>query len=326
MNLNASPSFKYARPFAAAPYLEVVDHDGIEPLDDQIGAFPKLDMPATAEAALFGGDHGDLFALLDGAAITGLEERIEAEGLDHRCLFSGAAEEEYHAAAPRLVRLTRGSTLLRSMFTKAGRPWDLWQTKAGVFLRSQASIDQLRAHLRHFTRVQDSDEKWFFFRFCDAEAMYHYLSMDPPLLDNMARFFEARHEHKVTWILPVGSRLRVLTNRYRHQPRSGVMRLSAEEFDALRQGKWWSFLERVDEAIRTESPALSHKPEHISALGLEGFQKGFRIEKALYLYIHASLLCHNKGRDPRQLLSSLQDDGRSMSQLDLAEQFYRNSV
>lgn len=322
MNRNAAPRLSYAYPVAAASYLEVADHDGIAPLDAQIADFPKRDVPDAARAALFGGDDGALYALLDGAAIPGLPDRLHAEGLDHRCLFSGKAEQDFHAAAPWLVRLDRGARLLRSLFTSAGRPWDLWQKKPGVFLRSPAPIDDIRAHLRRLTRVQDAADKWFFFRFYDAEAMYHYMAMDPPVLDNLARFFQARHEQPVTWILPVGARLRVLRNLYAHPLRPGTMRLSAEEFNALRRGRWGDFLDRVEQALRADHPGLAHDPNDIGELAMQGFGQGFRVEKALYLYISASLLCRAKGIDPRRAMGQ---GGGEMSQMDRAELFYRNS-
>lgn len=323
MNLNAALSRKYARPLASEPYLWISDHDGIAPLDAQIGVFPKQDVPAAAKAALFDGDDGALFALLDGAAIPGLQERLASEGLDHVCLFAGKAEQDFQTVAPWLVRLQAGSRLLRSLFTSAGRPGDLWQKRPGVFLRSHASIDDLRAHLRHLTRVQDAGDKWFFFRFCDAEAMYHYMAMDPPVLDNLARFFQARHEHAVSWILPVGSRLRVLRNLYQHPLRPGIMRLTAEEFAALRRGKWQDFLDRVETALHADHPQLAPQTYDIGALALNGFQAGFRVEKALYLYISATLLCRANNTDP---MAALGQDTGAMSQMDRAEQFYRNSL
>ena len=322
MNLNATPKLNYAHPATSAPYLGIEDHDGITPLDSQIGVFPKRDVPAAAEAALFCDGDSALFALLDGAAIPDLPERLAGEGLEHCSLFSGQAEQDFHAAAPRLVRLRPGSRMLRALFTSAGRPWDLWQKRAGVFLRSAASIDELRAHLRHLTRVQDARGIWFFFRFCDAEAMYHYMAMERPVLDNLARFFQGRHEHPVSWILPVGSRLRVLRNQYLHPSRPGPIQLSAEEFDALRRGRWWDFLDRVEQALRADHPDLAQPRHDINDLALRGFDQGFRVEKALYLYISATLLCRAHGIDPQ---AALGQDDRVMSQMDQAELFYRNS-
>lgn len=323
MNLNAAPRLDYAHPAASAPYLGVEDHDGVAPLDAQVGAFPKLDVPTAAKAALLDGDAGALFALLDGAAIPGLQERLEAEELEHRCLFSGDARDELQTVAPWLVRLEPGSKLLRSIFTSAGRPWDLWDKKPGVFLRSRASIDDLRAQLRQMTRVKDAGDKWFYFRFYEAESMYYYMAMQPPVLDNLARFFQARHGQPVTWILPVGSRLRVLRNLYQHPLRTGPMRLTAEEFNALRLGKWHEFLERVEEALQEDHPRLAAHPHTLGELALMGWQQGFRVEKALYLYISASLLCRAKGCDPNAALGS---DTGAMSQMDRAEQFYRNTL
>lgn len=322
MNLNAQPRFAYVNPVLDKPYLMITDHHGIAPLDAQFGMFPKLDFPSAAEEALLGGNEDSLFVLLDGALVPSLEERIEAEGLISRSLFAGRAEEEYREVAPRLVQLRRGSSLLRSLFTDAGRPSDLWRHKPGLFLQSKVSIDTLRAHLRRFTRVQDADGKWFYFRMHDAESMNYYFAMKLPVLENLSRFFEMREGGSVTWILPIGERLRVVRNRFRYEPRGGSLRLSAEEFDAFRLGKWHEFLMRVEDAIRAEHPALDHHANDIPSAALEGFSNGFRVEKALYLFILSNLMCRSQSIDYSEILREFQSGSR-LSEMDLAETFHR---
>ena len=90
---------------------------------------------------------------------------LEASGLDHTCLFQGAAAEDLRDVAPWLVRLEEGHRLTRGLFAHGNAPWDMWDREPGIFLRSTATLAALRKHLRKFTKVQDEDGMWYYARF-----------------------------------------------------------------------------------------------------------------------------------------------------------------
>lgn len=110
------------------------------------------------------------FAILDAAKIKNLPELLEASGLEYRCLFQGQAVEDMGACAPWLVRLEPGAGLTRKLFMDE-RSLGLWHMAASTFVRSRFSFDELWRHFRKFTRLQDEDGKWLFFRFWDIQSL-----------------------------------------------------------------------------------------------------------------------------------------------------------
>jgi len=97
-------------------------------------------------------------------------EMLEASGLEHRCLFKGEAAQEMRDVAPYVVRLEEGVDFTRNLFSHDPEqevPWFMWDREPGIYIRSRGSLDDMWKHFRKFTKVQDEDGKWFYFRFFD---------------------------------------------------------------------------------------------------------------------------------------------------------------
>ncbi len=108
------------------------------------------------------------YALLDGALILGLPERLEASGLPYACLYEGEAVTEFADTAPYIVQLFPDASLTRALFSKYekdGIQRGLWADEVGIIVQSQASLRGLRSHFRRFTYLQDEQGKRVFFRF-----------------------------------------------------------------------------------------------------------------------------------------------------------------
>ncbi|OCX62069.1 hypothetical protein BFP70_14525 [Thioclava sp. SK-1] len=150
----------------------------LEPLDAQFGTLPKVCVPDNVMTRLFG-DGSDpslkTYAIIDAAIIHGLVEILASSGLEYRCLFQGPTAEQLGDAAPYLVALQHDHELTRRLFTRSGQPADLWERKAGIFLRSPAAFDELWRHFRKFTRVQDVAGHWLYFRFWEQATLPAYL-------------------------------------------------------------------------------------------------------------------------------------------------------
>lgn len=151
---------------------------GVHPLDAQLGVWPKKTVPDVLRDPLFGaGRPGALplnsFALLDAARAPDLVELLSNSTLDWCCLFTGKAEKELKDVAPYLVSLVEGDRFTRLLFTDAGMSNNLWPPNAGILLRSHLSMEDMRRHLRKFTRIQDDDDNWFYFRFWEIAALEH---------------------------------------------------------------------------------------------------------------------------------------------------------
>lgn len=107
--------------------------------------------------------------------MTNLPELLERSGLEHRCLFKGDAYDELKNVAPWIVRLEEGSAFTRNLFTRSDASWHLWEREPGIYFRSRGALDEMWRHFRKFTRVQDKDQQWFYWRFWDVETVPIFL-------------------------------------------------------------------------------------------------------------------------------------------------------
>lgn len=188
----------------AGPALEVETIEGIEPLDDQFGVDVSKTVPDALFDALFGqpepskteiaaagGDPENVpplhtYAILDAAKVTNLPELLETSGLEHRCLFKGNAYDELRDVAPWIVQIEDGNGFTRNLFTCTDAPWHLWDQEPGIYVRSRGTLDEVWRHFRKFTRVQDEDAKWYYWRFWEPKWIIGQLSDMQP--DQIHRF------------------------------------------------------------------------------------------------------------------------------------------
>ena len=109
---------------------------------------------------------------------------LEASGLEHRCLFKGSAFDELKDVAPWIVRLEEGNGFTRNLFTRSDAPWHLWDKEVGVYLRSCQMLNDMWGHFRKFTKVQDEDAKWYYWRFWEPKWIIGQLTdMQPNQVD-----------------------------------------------------------------------------------------------------------------------------------------------
>lgn len=171
-----------------APVLFFETIQGVEPLGDQLGVLPPKTVPDALHEPFFGqpkpsevevAQYGSTeavppmrtYAILDAAKVFGLPEILESSGLECRCLFKGDAYDDLKDVAPWIVRLEDGNPFVRHQFTAGKEPWLMWGKEAGVYVRSRASFDDMWRHFRKFTRVQDQNGKWYYFRFWEPSML-----------------------------------------------------------------------------------------------------------------------------------------------------------
>lgn len=175
--------------------LQVETIEGVEPLDIQIGVFPKKAVPDVLYDALFGqpdptaaeieaagGDPAAVppmqtYAILDGAKVTNLPELLERSGLEHRCLFKGAGYDELKNVAPWIVRLEEDNAFTRNLFTRSDAHWHLWDREPGIYVRSRGTLADMWRHFRKLTRVKTDSGQWLFFRFYEPEVAGDFLEV-----------------------------------------------------------------------------------------------------------------------------------------------------
>jgi hypothetical protein len=145
---------------------------------------------------------GQLFAVLDGALIARLPERLEASGLPHRRLLD-VPDTDVDEVAPWLVALRPGNRLTQALFADPdkNRQMALWPTGAAMFILADTPLPDLSAHLKGFLRVTDAVDQVYFFRFWDrtlAPAYFAAIADDPGLL---ARWFRPTRGGQITALL-----------------------------------------------------------------------------------------------------------------------------
>ncbi len=171
-----------------APALSIETIEGVEPLGDQWGVWPPKTVPDALRAPLFGQPEPteaeiehyggaeavppmQTYAILDAAKIFGLPEMLAPSGLEHRCLFKGEAYDEMKDVAPWIVRLEEDNDFTGRQFTEGKPPWCMWGKDVGIYVRSRADLNILWGHFRKFTKVQDENGKWYYWRFWEPAAL-----------------------------------------------------------------------------------------------------------------------------------------------------------
>jgi hypothetical protein len=118
---------------------------------------------------LFGEEDAEAFAVLDGASVPELLDRLDELHPEYECLYMGELKPDLAEVAPYLVRLEQGSEFSEWVVEQGwGKHW-------GVFALSQASLRELRRHFRTFLKVYDPNGKPLLFRYYDPRVLRVYL-------------------------------------------------------------------------------------------------------------------------------------------------------
>jgi hypothetical protein len=118
---------------------------------------------------LFTPEDQSVYAILDGASVPDLQERLAAAKEDHCCLFRGELEPDLAEVAPYLVKLRRDSPFTQSVFAEG------WGNHWGIFVVTPVGLEALRRHFRRFLRVRDHTGQVLYFRYYDPRVMRIYL-------------------------------------------------------------------------------------------------------------------------------------------------------
>lgn len=116
------------------------------------------------------GDRGlGVFAILDGASVPGLLEKLHVLKPEHECLYRGELTPDMAEVAPYLVRLEDRSEMTSWILEQGwGKHW-------GIFALSQGDLRAMRQHFRKFLVVHDAEGKPMYFRFYDPRVLRTYL-------------------------------------------------------------------------------------------------------------------------------------------------------
>lgn len=122
---------------------------------------------------LFSGE-GCVYAVLDGAGIPDLRDKLYSLRPDAVCLYPGELEPDMAAVAPYLVRLERDDAFTKWLLEKG------WRNAWGIFAVSDAELPALQQHFRRHLIVYNREGRPMFFRFYDPRVLEPVLAKYRP--------------------------------------------------------------------------------------------------------------------------------------------------
>lgn len=118
---------------------------------------------------LFREPGANVFAVLDGASVAGLLDKLYELSPNFCCLFRGALSPDMAEVAPYLVQLEAGTEFTRWVISQG------WGNHWGIFAASDADLRRMRSHFRTFLIVYDETGRPLRFRYYDPRVLRLYL-------------------------------------------------------------------------------------------------------------------------------------------------------
>jgi hypothetical protein len=304
--------------------------EDVEPLDMQLGVYPPRSVPEVLQRPLFGAvdaidEEADFYggadslppmrtyAVLDASkmpyVLTGL---LETSGLRFQSLFQRKTQQELGEYAPYLIELAPDSSFTRNLFTCSDGIQGLWEKGLGIYIRSRAGFEDVRRHLRKFTRLRDDDDQWHYFRFWESSILSVFTNEEAVELAE-ALLNDGTYRGQ-TWLVPTKT-LRDVVIIHRAPGRYGAPtsppRLTApvilaldDGINALRDAQDISgALDLLPESTaEQEIPDTVQLQSSLNMLWDQGFKASEKRQEALCFFIRASWL--GKTDDASQILQN----------------------
>jgi len=111
----------------------------------------------------------NVFAVLDGASVAGLLDKLYGLSPNFCCLFRGELNPDMAEVAPYLVQLEADTEFTRWVISQG------WGNHWGIFAASDADLRRMRSHFRTFLIVYDETGRPLRFRYYDPRVLRLYL-------------------------------------------------------------------------------------------------------------------------------------------------------
>ena len=274
-------------------------------------------------------DETGTFAVIDGAKVPGLAERLAASGLEHDSLFNAEGRDDYADSGPWLVRFEPGNAFVRDFFSTTEqdtKPWALWDCAPGIILRAACDFRTLRAHFRRFTKVRDDQGKWIYFRFYEDWVLQCYLETVGDDPDRLTDLMATRDGDWITFV--TRGKVYQAEPQLKKRPLSRSPTLIDEPVRAaFRAARWQSFEAKLIAAVRADDRMpVSIVDKDISRVANAAFDRGYRSERSIYNMVRAWLLLNDdgdrlsaveQGVDPEWRLTSTERSSKIFEQASL---------
>ena len=110
-----------------------------------------------------------IYAILDAARNEQIYPTVVDLDGEYCCLYRGDIPQVLAEAVPYLVKLEPEHSFMTWLISEG------WGDSWGIFLESDAALEELRGHFRRFTMAKDEDGKQIYFRFYDPRVLRAYL-------------------------------------------------------------------------------------------------------------------------------------------------------
>jgi|GEM_PF-2903735 len=215
-----------------------------------------------------------------------------------QCLFTGKAAKDLEESAPYLIDMSLSDEALNNKDKIPTFHRDFfehhWEQITGIIIRTTASMDELHHHLRKFTKIQDSQGKWVFFRFWDPRT----LDMVKPLRHDaksvVVHLFYQPWIHSITF--PTGQSIQQIRPRTGKKSISGIATLRPRDEAVIAHMREKRLLDKLlSKLLNKLAPdhpalqALTHS-DALEHLYNEATQKGYGSDEAIEHYIRSHLL------------------------------------
>lgn len=118
---------------------------------------------------LFSAEEANLFAVLDGASVPGLLDKLYGLSPNFCCLYRGELAPDMAEVAPYLVQLEPGTEFTAWVIAQG------WGNHWGIFAASPGDLRAMRRHFRTFLIVYDESGRPLRFRYYDPRVLRTYL-------------------------------------------------------------------------------------------------------------------------------------------------------
>lgn len=122
------------------------------------------------KAEFFSGEPATVFAILDGASVSGLTQYLSSFSPRHVCLYPGELDPDMAEVAPYLAVLEPDAAFAEWVLGNGwGRGW-------GIYGKTGSRFSELRSHFRRLAKVADQTTgRGLYFRFYDPKVLKIYL-------------------------------------------------------------------------------------------------------------------------------------------------------
>ncbi len=234
------------------------------------------------------------YAVLDPNRILGLTDQLKALGCEARMLFNNKHSQNYDEISPWIVNISPDDRVTRNLLTTGSGPSHWWERKTGIFIQYPGNIDEVRQHLRYFTRIQSANKNWLFFRFWEPSVLL-YLTFSHCDAPSQKNSILPKLVGNTNIVIPITEQRQLVSVKAKNFNDNGKasITLTQRDRECLTLDRWHHFCRKVHQTL-SENEFNNVTLESVQYACNDVYALGFRVEKSILFVAKAMLL--NKER------------------------------